>query len=404
MRHFLICGSHPKLSLAEAKAVIGGEKPTLAGPMAIFDSQSWDDLLLQERLAGTVKLGEILVAIDSEQLATSNLANKLADLIEAMPRADRVLYGLSILGGTQEQRRQIKQLPIELKKELKRRGRSSRWVTGEQGDLSPAAVAKLKLTSEGYDFCIGLTGDNIYIGLTTQVQNATAWSVRDYDRPFRDTRTGMLPPKLARMMVNLAVGSDAQTSDIIYDPFCGGGAVIMESLLMLPKAQVIGSDIAAKQIAGSQQNLSWLKDNGLIAPDDLQNRLKLFVAPASKAADHLNGKIIDAIVTEGFLGKPLQGNEPQSYLEKNLREAEEVWRESLPTLAKLQATGGRLVACAPSYKTSQGKIALDLSKLAENHGYRLIDPLLDWTERVEALVYAREGQHVARQIFIFEKI
>ena len=400
MKHFLIFGTHPSLSLAEASSVFGGPDPLLAGPMALFDTQSWDGAVLMERLAGTTKLGDIILAAP----VTADLATRLADLIDALPRADRVLYGLTIYGGTAAERKRLKHLPIELKKMLKERGRSSRWVTGDKNELSPAAVAKLKLTSEGYDFCLALIDGTAHVGLTTHVQDADAWSHRDFGRPFRDAKTGMLPPKLARMMVNLAIGtrnaergtpnSDAPGSALraphILDPFCGAGTVLMEAVMLHPNATVLGSDIDAKQVAGTKRNFEWLMSEGIVAKN---TEPKLFASPAQSLDKHQGAESVDAIVTEGYLGRPLQGNEPQQELDRRIAEVEAVWRESLPALSHILAKGGRFVACAPSYRTTHGKATLDLATLTEPHGYRLLDQF----------EYARPDQHVVRRIFVLEK-
>ena len=61
------------------------------------------------------------------------------------------------------------------------------------------------------------------------MQDFEQWGARDYGRPSRDAVRGMLPPKLARMMVNLepwrtvnthALGSVLWRGD---DPIGGGG-------------------------------------------------------------------------------------------------------------------------------------------------------------------------------------
>ena len=255
MEHFLIFGSHPFLSLAEAKAVIGGERPEMEDRMAVFDVKNWDGAVLQERLAGTVKLGEVVADVSIRDLS----AERLADEIEAKPRNKKIEFGLTVYGGSSVQREKTKKIPLQLKRVLQERGHSVRWVTGEKGEVTSAAVVKAELTTKGYDACIAFVGDRAVVGLTTNVQNMDAWSKRDFGRPFRDMETGMLPPKLARMMVNLAVGSSAEKT--LLDPFCGGGTVLMEAgLLGMKKA--IGSDVDAGQIEGAKKNLEWLvKEN-----------------------------------------------------------------------------------------------------------------------------------------------
>ena len=398
MKHFLLLGSQPRLSLAEAHAVIDGPSPMRYDALAVFSSGFWDDVFFQNRLAGTVKLGDIETEVPIGELTPA----LLADIIEAHPRADRILFGLSIYGAKKKEAQTLKNLPIQLKRELKTRGKSVRWVTGDEGKISPAAVAKLHLTTEGYDFMIGIADGKALIGLTTQVQDADAWSKRDFGRPFRDAKTGMLPPKLARMMVNLAVGLEPIEDATLLDPFCGSGTVIMEAALLFPSLKLVGADIDTKQIAGSQENFKWLVQQNLLPEESLQ-RITWRVHPAKDLAAHMEGGPIRYIVTEGFLGRPLQGNESIKELESRMQEVKNIWEASLPALAALQPQGGRLVCTWPTYKLSESLINLEMDDI-EDLGYRILDPLIDWSANQEPILYTRPDQHLARRIVVLERI
>ena len=417
MRHFLVLGTHPLLSLAEARAVLGGDKPEIIDNIAIFcakgasasggEREDWDGAWLQDRLAGTVKLGDIVADISLKQLSPE----RLADLIEQHPRAERILFGLTLLGEGQSR---FNKLALQLKKELKARGKASRWVTGDEGEIATAAVSKLKLTTEGYDFVIALTRNRAYVGLTAQIQNIDAWSRRDFGRPFRDPATGMLPPKLARLMVNLGVTHHAlriTQHQTILDPFCGGGTILMEAALM-KTGPLIGSDIDPRQVEGSKKNLDWLVVNGLI-DQTTRTQIRLLTHPAESIDSKLENPV-DAVVTEGFLGKPLQGNEPLAFLEKSKREIEALWIASLKSFAKILKPGGRIVAVWPVFTVSAKggcasgakicTVAVDLKNKIHELGYRLMNPLEGWTSKPATLTYSRPDQHVKRNIVILEKI
>ncbi len=389
MKHFLLAGSHPELTRAEAEAVLGFPITERAASMLFFESAEDNGAVWQERLAGTVKLGEIVFEerISNNEYRMSELAKRLADEIDARPRGDRVLFGLTLFGSVKDRTR-LKKLPIELKRTLQERGRSVRWVTGDKGEISPAAVAKLKLTTEGYDFVIGIANGNISVGLTTHVQNADAWSDRDYGRPFRDAKTGMLPPKLARMMVNLANPPGTGT---ILDPFCGGGAVLMEAAMLFPAAEIIGADIDAKQVAGTKRNFEWLQSKGFVSKTTAPN---LIVSPVQDLAAHLKEGSVDAIVTEGYLGNPLRGTEMREELFKNKKAVEAVWNGAIPVLARLLKPGGRLVCVWPEYVSGRENVRTDASKAAEAAGLRRV--------RLP-LAYSRANQRLVRNIFIYEK-
>lgn len=385
MKHFLLFGTHPDLSLFEAECVLGKTRPLLSGSGALFDAESWNGAFLQDRLAGTVKLGDIIAAVPLSDLD----AKQLADLIDERPRAPRILFGLTVQSGTAQARKQIKNLPIQLKRELQARGKSVRWITGDNGEIAPAAISKMHLDTEGYDFNIFIDKDTAYVGLTSHVQNIDAWSERDFGRPFRDAKTGMLPPKLARIMVNLGLQNQADMK-ILLDPFCGGGTVLMEAAMMEKELRIIGSDIDAKQISGSKRNIEWLIARGFLKKSDTE-RLSYFSLPAQ----HIDREVrnADVIVTEGYLGKPLNGHESLQGLETNKRDVERVWIETLPTLSKIQTAGARLICIWPSMRSSAGKVTVDPSKAAHDSGY---------TESAR-FSYARPDQNIIRNIVVLEK-
>jgi len=402
MRHFLMFGSHPLLSLAEAKAVLGGAKPEIVEQTAVFERNEWDGAFLQDRLAGTVKLGDVVAEIPLNELT----AERVADEIDARPRADRVLYGMTIVG---EGAGRFQKLPIQVKKALKERGRSSRWVTGEQGDLTPAAVSKLKLTSEGYDFVIVLSKKQAFIGLTTHVQDADAWSGRDFGRPFRDATTGMLPPKLARMMVNLAVGHLSGRDDLgrgdlaptILDPFCGGGTILMEAALM-ETGPSIGADNDPRQVAGCEQNTEWLVAERLINRDAAK-QIEIMQQDATSIDQRLKNRKVDAVVTEGYLGKPLQGNETATWLEKQRQDIEDLWRRTLRSLAKVMKPGGVVVCTWPVFSAKGISVAVDIKRDVDELGFAVVNPLTDWMEKNVTLTYSRPEQRVKRNIVVLKK-
>jgi tRNA G10 N-methylase Trm11 len=65
---------------------------------------------------------------------------------------------------------------------------------------------------------------------------------------------GMLPPKLAQMMINLSLGNT------IYDPFVGLGTVLIESVHM-GNNRVFGSDLNPRMVTTANDNLKNLQKN-----------------------------------------------------------------------------------------------------------------------------------------------
>ena len=83
-----------------------------------------------------------------------------------------------------------------------------------------------------------------------QVQNINAYARRDQERPARDAKVGMLPPKLAQILINLA--GELRSGATVLDPFCGTGVVLQEALLMGYRAY--GTDVSERMVEYSQRN------------------------------------------------------------------------------------------------------------------------------------------------------
>ena len=397
MKHFLMFGTHPRLSLAEFKAVRPElERPILVNQAAIVEDPEWDGEVLMNLLGGTVKLGDVIAEIPVEELD----ADRILEIISTIPRGESIDFGFTIIGGTKSmsEKKGLK-LPLELKKRFKEHGIRSRWVTSADGTLSPAAVAKLHLTTEGYDIVCLIDNGTVYVGLTTQVQNADAWSDRDYGRPARDDAAGMLPPKLARMMVNLA---QVKSGETLLDPFCGNGAVLMEAALATEAKEIIGSDIVQRQTDSCEENLSWLIDQEILTEHDW-DRTNLFTSDILAIGSHVKENSVDHVVTEGSLGPPLRGGEPKSFIDKNKEEISTLWMNSLRALEPVMKSGGTLVIIWPSFKTTGGIARVQLDDEVDRFGYEVINPLGEWDESGNPLIYHREGQRVARRIVVLRK-
>ena len=82
-----------------------------------------------------------------------------------------------------------------------------------------------------------------------------AESVRDFgerkptDRPF--FQPGSMDPLLARALCNLA---RVQPGDVVLDPMCGTGGVLIEAGLL--GARPVGTDAQQKMVVGARQNLA----------------------------------------------------------------------------------------------------------------------------------------------------
>ena len=271
----------------------------------------------------------------------------------------------------------------DIKEKLKARGLGSRFIEGTREGLS-ASVLSHKSVEELV--VIRLDEEHHLFGKTLAVQDIDSWTLRDRRKPYADRKKGMLPPKVARMMVNLGRGAWQQNADtlpVIYDPFCGSGTVLLEAASL--GYNVIGSDLDQTSVAGATENLAWLSEE-----EDLTVEYTVFHADATRVTlDQLDAPI-QVIVTEPFLGKqtPQVQQLPNVYrgLEKMYIGAFRQWRHILQDDAVI-------VIVFPVTEAGKQRFSLE----------RIIDKLegLGYTSISEPRLYHRPQAVVQRQVWTF---
>lgn len=395
MQRFAILGSHPELSLAEIRAITGATASQSAGITAVFDDMADEPTTLMQRLGGTQKIGHVIGELPTMQGDDADaMIEFLASQLEHEHKESKMHFGISVydFGDTEAVEAlgaQARRIGLSVKNALKARGVSSRFVMAKEAAISAVGVIKNELITKGAEFVLMCGKDRIVIGTTAAVQDAEDWSNRDFGRPRRNAKQGMLPPKLARMMLNMSGHRVAGAT--VLDPFCGSGTVLMEAA-MLGAKKLIGSDIATGAIHDTQHNMSWLKTLGVAVGE-----VDCFAAKASEVANRIEENTVDLVVTETYLGLPRRGAETETDLEKAVDYIETMYRESFSSMRKsLKEDAGILIA-APVHYLGNKTFEAPVEKIFEELGY--------WSEPLaaEPLIYHREEQLVGRRFFRFRK-
>ena len=225
-----------------------------------------------------------------------------------------------------------------------------------------------------------------------------------FRRPARDARVGMLPPKLAQIILNLAIGplerkvsadlklepAQALSKIRVLDPFCGTGVILQEALLV--GCSVMGTDIDERMVEYSRTNLQWLVGHY----PDLEGQVDIEKADA---INHVWPRF-SAVATETYLGRPLTQLPPSDKLDQIISDTNTVIKKFLLNLKDQLKPGQRLCLAVPAWRRPNGElIPLPcIAKLTEM-GYNYVD--LE-TVAASELVYFRENQVVARQLIILE--
>lgn len=390
MQIFAVLGSHPSLSIAEISEVTDARPIAQDGIVALFDDINGDLPTLLNTLGGTQKMGHVIGELPLSEI--TKLTEFLVAQLEHEHRESKMHFGLSIYDyGNPEGVKQVAGLTshigLSVKNALKDLGRSSRYVMAKGEALNAVAVMKNELIKKGAEFVLLVGKDTVTIGTTAAVQDAEDWSNRDFGRPRRNAKQGMLPPKLARIMINLS-GKRAAGATLL-DPFCGSGTVLMEGA-MLGAGKLVGGDIATGAVHDTQHNLSWLKTQNIAVPE-----VEVHVAKAGALAEKVAPNSVDLLVTETYLGAPRRGNEALEDIMKGIEYIETMYEESFGPLRNTLKGDAVVVIAAPVHFFEGRTFEPNIEKVLSNLGY-FADPIGS-----EPLIYHREDQLVGRHFHRF---
>ncbi|MBQ8985005.1 methyltransferase domain-containing protein [Candidatus Saccharibacteria bacterium] len=361
--YLAVLGRQSEISIAELDALFR-EVKKVTSQIAVFDA---DDLPDIRRLGGSLKLAE-------------KISEPVLDFLAGLADG-KITFGISDYthGATFKT---VNLEAMKLKKILTRHGRSVRIVTGKGATLSTATSLHNGLSGKNPKKVELIKLDNDWYRVIG-VQDIDAYSRRDQARPSRDAKVGMLPPKLAQILINLC--GPLKKGAAVLDPFCGTGVVLQEAMLMGYRAY--GTDVSERMIEYSKKNLEWLSDSK-----------STFLLSQGDATSFQWQESIDAVACEGYLGVPMSNPPTEMKLKEQKQICTEIILGFLKNLGAQIKSGTPVVIAAPAWLQTNGKYSrLLIIDEISNMGYNV-----DNRSR-EGLLYHREGQVVARDIIILRK-
>jgi tRNA (guanine10-N2)-dimethyltransferase len=383
--YLCVLGRQPEISLAELKAVFGEKNVETHGELSILNIDNEINARSFERLGGTIKLAEIV----------SDDWNKIINLL---PSEGKVTIGLSAYNTELDVRTITK-----IAKEIKKLRKNVRFVPNTKPELSSATVFHNKLTTKPnrYEFILSEINGEKILARTLYVQNINSYAARDFDRPKRDAKVGMLPPKLAQIMLNLAVsdspnrytlrpnGANAEpaTVPVVLDPFCGTGVVLQEAALM--GFNVYGTDIEERMIDFSTTNLKWLSA-----------RFHINFFDKLEVGDSTNFQwqpVMKFVVSEIYLGKPLLIEPTTTVLKSNLKHCNNMLEDFLNNLSPQIDEQVRICLAVPAWFVGGKTFRLPIIRQLADFGYEL------QVTSPKPLIYRREDQIVGRELLVLKK-
>jgi tRNA G10 N-methylase Trm11 len=377
MKYFFTLGNHPALSADEIRSRLKLQNIEFTEIAQVQDffvvelSTEIDVKHLIEMLGGTIKIGKIVGNVQS----VKDVENEALGLI---PHKDtKVNFGIS----THNASINALQFGKSLKRELKQKEVKARFVQSKVNPLSSVIVQTNKLLTTGIEIVIMKTDTEFLLGQTLVVQPFETYGKLDFGRPSRDPQSGMLPPKLAQIMLNLA---EVAPESAIYDPFCGSGTILQQSLLQ-GQSKLIGSDSSRKAVQDTHDNLSWLSEE-----TGKSYNYDVFTHEITEPNERVKPSSMQAIVTEPFLGPPLRGHEPTAKMDKIISELTLLYTAAFKQLEKALQPNGVMIIIIPEFKTEHGtrKIQLNLPSNLEIE---------------KTWQYSRPKQHLIRNIVKIRK-
>ncbi len=324
-----------------------------------------------DKLGGTIKIAEII----------GNVRSITAETLT--PYINSPTFGFSFYTNNMRPSRVLLE---EIKVTMTKQGKHARFVESRDGkELSSVVIQKQHVQ----DYVLVTQQDGYLVGKTVQVQPFEEWNMRDYGRPYADPKVGMLPPKVSRMVVNIADRSrdisKVLAQKTLLDPFCGMGTILAEALLM--GWNVVGGDQSDEILAKARKNLQWL----IQKYSDLGVTYRLNIADAVHISTVVDKESVDAIVTEPFMGSTKFTD-----VRNTIKGLEKLYIGCLRDWRQILKPHGVVMMALPMYdvngKTFFVKKVIDM---CETLGY---------TTLTGPIEYSRPQAIVKRVFYLFQKI
>lgn len=394
-----LTGHQPHISAAELSAVCVDIKPQrwFGTDYFVFQTNNDIDQKAFNHLGGSIVIAKSILEPGAKADLT-DVPGLLHDQMQSVK--GKAVFSLRFHGVG---RSQVRSFYKDCKQYLKRQMMPSRYV-GSQ--FEPAKAIQLHDEGvldpkHGCELVILLGKDtkDVWIGRTVGAQDVKAYTLRDMEKPVRNMTVGILPPKLAQMLLNFGEylvklsGKDTKILTVL-DPFCGTGVIPLETMARC--WHVLASDVSLKAVNGAKKNIDWARKTFKFLKKDVTSTV--WKQDAAEPFDLKEAP--DVIVTEGTLGPPLSGRATQREAEKYAREAQELTEAFLENCSKAIPTVPIVMTWPVWYVRKQLVFLPKMHDLAMNLGYRpILPPHVDPTVGGRlSLLYRRPEQFVGREI------
>jgi len=408
MTYFFILGNNPTLSIAEIIKIIKPKEKDIKEITSEFlileDEKMAKEEEWQSKLGGAVKIGKIIEKIKLDDFKKGILINKIIDVLMSKNQK-KINFGFSFYNQDPKNETINKErMALSIKRELKGKNIFSRWVESSEKTLSSVVVEK-NILNQGLEIVFLFTQNGVFLGQTSSCQLFKEYGDRDFNRPVRVIKKGMIPPKLARIMINLGGKDEFSIRRTCFlDPFCGTGTILQEAFLM-NFGQIIGTDKNKRIIIDAQNNLKWLIQR--TKRESEAKKVKIFYSDSRKLANKIKQKSVGLVVTEPYLG-PMKFNlSDNQFIVKELARLYFLTFRELKTIIK---DDGRVVIVFPVFKIKGREYYIQILEQLKKIGWQtesslpnflLKNKTVNITKR-NSIIYSRPGQTIMREILVFK--
>ena len=263
----------------------------------------------------------------------------------------------------------------------------------------------------GWELVFIRYGGKTIVGQTVKVQDIESYTRRDRERPKRDAKVGMLPPKLAQIIINLAAGQlpedklesicDIPAGQLIprpildktvLDPFCGTGVMLQEARLM--GYGIYGSDLDKRMTDYTEQNISWLDQ--IYRVESEAYRLE-----TADATMHAWSQPIDFVASETYLGRPFTAQPSPEILAQTIADCNLIIKKFLRNIYDQFSPSTRLCLAVPAWQARPDQFKhLPLIDQIDDLGYNRVS--FEYAGATN-LLYYRADQIVARELLVITR-
>ncbi len=209
--------------------------------------------------------------------------------------------------------------------------------------------------------------------------SAKYWFKHDRGKPFASGRKGLLPPKIARILINLGTGGEELEGKNFLDPFCGSGTLLAEAGYL--GMNLYGADNDQAQLTGAQSNLNFFDLHGTLIHADSVKLSEFIKVP------------IHFLATEPYMGKPNPDPARTKDLAKGLMK---LYLGALKDWQKFLVSGAKVSMIFPVFSVAG----------QDFHTSQIIDDkaLSSYNTSTRGLIYSKPEAIVRREIVVLTKI